>query len=278
MNKKIISVLLCMGLVFSAAGCGGQTGGSSSANADKPEETAVSEEDQSEEVSEDDAANVEVGAAEADEAGADGAGMTGAEDAAAAEVIEEAADQAATAGLASDAGTEEFDLVYAFASARQDGNNLVVVPNGTVNDDTVLYNEKTLGALCDYIDNTVLEDGRTINRKFLQGLVSVQVIDPKLMTSYEQFRTIMTYCLTIANEFYSMDVTVNDLLLDLTDNTKQVFEVTAEGKDDSWVLDGHEKKFYLNGGNTEYTSTMFDAETMNVWSFVLDQYFEVSEE
>ena len=95
------------------------------------------------------------------------------------------------------------------------------------------------------------------------------------MTSYDQFNYTMTYCLTIASEFYSADVTLNDLILDTANNTKQVFEVTAEGKEDSWVLDGHEKKFYLNGGSTEYTSSMFDPQTMAGWSFVLDDYFEV---
>ena len=173
------------------------------------------------------------------------------------------------------AGEENYDAVYEYVNVKIDGTNLIVIPNGTVNDDTVIYNEKTLGALCDYIDSNVLDSGRTINRKFLYGLVSTQVIDPKMMSSYEQFNRTMIYCLTIANEFYSVDVTLNDLILDTTNNTKQVFEVTAEGKDDSWILDGHEKKFYLNGGSTEYTSSMFDSQTLAVWSFVLDDFFEV---
>ena len=173
------------------------------------------------------------------------------------------------------AGEENYDAVYEYVNVKIDGTNLIVIPNGTVNDDTVIYNEKTLGALCDYIDSNVLDGGRTINRKFLHGLVSTQVVDPKMMASYEQFNRTMIYCLTIANEFYSVDVTLNDLILDTTNNTKQVFEVTAEGKDDSWILDGHEKKFYLNGGSTEYTSSMFDSQTLAVWSFVLDDFFEV---
>ena len=133
----------------------------------------------------------------------------------------------------------------------------------------------TLGALCDYIDSTVLEDGRTINRQFLYGLISVEVIDPSLFASYEQFSRAMIYSLTIANEFYSIDVSLKDLILDSAQNTRQVFEVVAEGREDSWILDGHENRFYLNGGNTEYTSTMFDPETMAVWSVVLDNYFGV---
>ena len=94
-----------------------------------------------------------------------------------------------------------------------------------------------------------------------------------MITDYNRFSMTMIYCLTIANEFYSVDVRVRDMLLDYTDNAKHNYEVTAQGKEDSWILDGHEKKFYLNGGNTEYTSSMFAPDTMAVWSVVLDQYF-----
>ena len=183
-----------------------------------------------------------------------------------------------TAPAASASGTDEYDAEYAFVHVKFDGTKTIVIPNGTVNDDTVLYNDKTLGGLCDYIDSEVLEDGRTINRDFLYGLVAVEIVDPKLFASYEPFSMAMIYSLTIANEFYGTDVSLTDMILDSTENTKQSFEVVAEGKEDTWILDGHEKKFYLNNGSTEYTSTMFDAETMAVWSIVLDEYFGVSSE
>lgn len=184
------------------------------------------------------------------------------------EQVVEQADAAAAEGI------EDFDDMYAFVSVKYDGNKTIIVPNGTVGDDTVLYNDKNLGGLCDYIDSKVLEDGRTINRKFLYGLVSVQIVDPQLMQSYDQFNRAMIYCLTIANEFYANDVTLVDLVLDAAENTKQSFDVLFDGKANTWILDGHENKFYLNDGATEYISTMFDAETMAVWSLVLDQYFE----
>ena len=239
MTKKTVALLICASLAFSAFGCAGQSD-TSSAQAPASEETEIT---------------------------------TGEIDSAVNAL------EAAPGGTVPDngsAGEENYDAVYEYVNVKIDGTNLIVIPNGTVNDDTVIYNEKTLGALCDYIDSNVLDSGRTINRKFLYGLVSTQVIDPKMMSSYEQFNRTMIYCLTIANEFYSVDVTLNDLILDTTNNTKQVFEVTAEGKDDSWILDGHEKKFYLNGGSTEYTSSMFDSQTLAVWSFVLDDFFEVN--
>ena len=267
---------ICASLAFSAFGCAGQSD-TSSAQAPASEETAAAEPaaeeaEKAEEAVVEEAASAAQTIVDKDALEASSEITTGEIDSAVNAL------EAAPGGTVPDngsAGEENYDAVYEYVNVKIDGTNLIVIPNGTVNDDTVIYNEKTLGALCDYIDSNVLDSGRTINRKFLYGLVSTQVIDPKMMSSYEQFNRTMIYCLTIANEFYSVDVTLNDLILDTTNNTKQVFEVTAEGKDDSWILDGHEKKFYLNGGSTEYTSSMFDSQTLAVWSFVLDDFFEV---
>jgi hypothetical protein len=273
MTKKTVALLICASLAFSAFGCAGQSD-TSSAKAPASEETAAAEPaaEGAEETAAEEAASAAQTIVDKDALEASSEITTGEIDSAVNAL------EAAPGGTVPDngsAGEENYDAVYEYVNVKIDGTNLIVIPNGTVNDDTVIYNEKTLGALCDYIDSNVLDSGRTINRKFLYGLVSTQVIDPKMMSSYEQFNRTMIYCLTIANEFYSVDVTLNDLILDTTNNTKQVFEVTAEGKDDSWILDGHEKKFYLNGGSTEYTSSMFDSQTLAVWSFVLDDFFEV---
>lgn len=296
MKRKLAVYLLSLVLAASAFGCGAKTQptGTSGAQADQAqEETDAAEEeaalaeaeskeaDQKEDGSENAAASDETQAAGETVAG--NTEQTGADntnqDTADIEADEEEASQAEEqvveqADAAAAEGIEDFDDMYAFVSVKYDGNKTIIVPNGTVGDDTVLYNDKNLGGLCDYIDSKVLEDGRTINRKFLYGLVSVQIVDPQLMQSYDQFNRAMIYCLTIANEFYANDVTLVDVVLDAAENTKQSFDVLFDGKANTWILDGHENKFYLNDGATEYISTMFDAETMAVWSLVLDQYFE----
>lgn len=285
MNRKIIAFLLCSTLLLSAAGCGA-SGKQANADLSKPvEETAE-----------------EVDAAVMDEAGdklqevEDSLSDTSLPDVsaeveeslpeAAEEIIEEseseasASDDAESEENASDdaaSGSEDYDASYAFANAKFDGDKIIVVPNGEVNDSTFIYEDKTLGGLCDYIDSTVLEEGRTINRDFLYDLISVEVIDPQLYQDYDSFSRTLYMSLSIANEFSTIDVDLKDMILDTTDQAKQVFEVNAEGKDTTWILDGHEYKFYLNDGNTEYTSSMFDPETLAVWSVVLDQYFEVEE-
>lgn len=285
MNRKIIAFLLCGTLLLSAAGCGA-SGKQANADLSKPvEETAE-----------------EVDAAVMDEAGdklqevEDSLSDTSLPDVsaeveeslpeAAEEIIEEseseasASDDAESEEIASDdaaSGSEDYDASYAFANAKFDEDKIIVVPNGEVNDSTLIYEDKTLGGLCDYIDSTVLEEGRTINRDFLYDLISVEVIDPQLYQDYDSFSRVMYMSLSIANEFSTIDVDLKDMILDTTDQAKQVFEVNAEGKDTTWILDGHEYKFYLNDGSTEYTSSMFDPETLAVWSVVLDQYFEVEE-
>ena len=247
MMKKTVALLICAGLVLSAAGCSGSGSGASSAQAPAVEETAAEDAEKAGEAAAGEAASAAQTLVDKDALEASAEIETGEIESAVNAL--EAAPGGTVSGTGS-AGEENYDAVYEYVNVKIDGTNLIVIPNGTVNDDTVI-------------------------RKFLYGLVSTQVIDPKMMSSYEQFNRTMIYCLTIANEFYSVDVTLNDLILDTTNNTKQVFEVTAEGKDDSWILDGHEKKFYLNGGSTEYTSSMFDSQTLAVWSFVLDDFFGV---
>ena len=277
MNKRILAILVCAAVLISAIGCGSSQKADNSAS----REEAVAEESVPEELAED-AGNEETapGAEDPDQsaegpiAEASPAEMQE-ESPVAEDSYESPAEEAIEEEMTADSG--EYDMQYSFVNLKYaDESHVLVIPNGTVGDDTVLYNEKTLGGLCDYIDEKVLEEGRTINRPFLYDLVAVQIVDPTMITGYDQFNQSMIYCLTIANEFNSIDVRIKDLILDYNDIVKQTFEVTAAGKEDSWILDGHEKKFYLNGGNTEYSSTMFDAETMAVWSFVLDEYFDES--
>ena len=285
MNRKIIAFLLCGTLLLSAAGCGA-SGKQADANLSKPVEETAEEVDaavmdeagdklQEVEDSLSDASLPDV-SAEVEESLPE----------AAEEIIEEseseasASDDAESEANASDdaaSGSEDYDASYAFANAKFDGDKIIVVPNGEVNDSTFIYEDKTLGGLCDYIDSNVLEEGRTINRDFLYDLISVEVIDPQLYQDYDSFSRTLYMSLSIANEFSTIDVDLKDMILDTTDQAKQVFEVNAEGKDTTWILDGHEYKFYLNDGSTEYTSSMFDPETLAVWSVVLDQYFEVEE-
>ena len=258
MKNRIFALLICMAVLVSAIGCGGsQKSDDSASKAEAVAEEAVVE---------------EAPGSPAEEAVTEEVPASPAEEAAPEETPESPVDEALDEETSAENG--EYDMQYSFVNLKYtDQDHVLVIPNGTVGDDTVLYNDKTLGGLCDYIDEKVLEEGRTINRPFLYDLVSVQIVDPTMVPGFEQFSRPMIYCLTIANEFHSIDVRIKDLNLDYNNINRQTFDVTSEGKEDSWIFDGSEKKFYLNGGSTEYTSSMFDAETLNVWSFVLEDYF-----
>ena len=275
MKKKRLAILICAALLICSAGCGADKKADAAPSAEETVSEEAAAETPAADADETPAAEeavaetpeTEGSVAEAPAADETPAASSGAEETPYEEVIAEESEAMA--------GSGDYDYQYAFVNVKgSDDGKIYVYPNGTVNDETVLYNGKTLGGLCDYVDEKVLEKGRTINREFLYDLVALQVIDPELISDYTSFNYAMSYCLTIANEFYSIDVRVRDLVLDYNDIVKHTYDVTAEGKEDSWILDGHEKKFYLNGGNTEYTSSMFAPETMAVWSLVLDQYFE----
>ena len=195
MFKKSIAILISLTLVFSLAACsntGSRTASEPAAAQESTPSDTEAEDTAGTEAEKDAAAEaaVEPETDAAAEAGAQ-AETSAADD----ELLTEAATLAATDGALGAApeapgstGEEEYDAMYAFVNVKYEGTNIVVIPNGTVNDSTVLYNGKTLGALCDYIDSKVLEEGRTINRNFLYGLTAVQVVDPQLMTAYEQLQ------------------------------------------------------------------------------------------
>ncbi len=50
-------------------------------------------------------------------------------------------------------------LSYQFGTATVSDEEAVVVPNDTLDVNTKLYNDKTLGELCDYLEAEVKEEG-----------------------------------------------------------------------------------------------------------------------
>ena len=266
-RNRLSALALCAAVALSMAGCGSSKGADAASAAESSQEAAGTAADEAAEstISEEDASQAASVVSAAPEA-ADSTEAAAEEDAGVSPEEQQSEDLSA--------GDAYYDEQYAYCNVTyMDGGITFVYPNGMVDDSTEIYNGKTLGGLCDYIDSEVLEEGRTINREFLYDLVSVQLIDPQMISDYEQFNMIMIYCLSMANEFHSMDIELRDLILTENEPAKHTFEVVAEGQENFWVLDGHEKKFYFNDGETEYISTMLDPETLAVWSLVVDQYF-----
>ncbi|WP_026660054.1 zinc ribbon domain-containing protein [Butyrivibrio sp. AC2005] len=167
---------------------------------------------------------------------------------------------------------------YSLASYANDGDAAYVVPNGTVNADTVIYNGITAGEYADYVDNKVLEKGRTLNRDFYYDLLSIYLVDPSLCTDEQAFAISMIYASTVSNQFHDTPVRLEAVRIPNNNRNLYSYKINAYGKDDIWVSDAANKKFYFNNGKTEYSSTMYDDNTFGLWYLAVKDFFGIEVE
>ena len=168
---------------------------------------------------------------------------------------------------------------YSFVDLKfsNDEHTARLIPNGGLTDSTVLRNGKTFGEYVDYVNNTVLEDGRTVDKEFLRELLACNAIDESFISEdkmmFDDFARLLVHCTTIANTLHSMNVTLHELVTDKSDINTQKLVVTAYGTDDIWHVDTENQKFYFNDGKTEYNSTMFDNDTLLMWDYAVHGFF-----
>ena len=178
-----------------------------------------------------------------------------------------------------DDDTEYEEYEYAYATYFDD--YVYIAGAGVIDDNTVVYgkSDKTIGEFCDYIDESVLEDGRTIDRELLYELLEVHLVDSTLNAGPEYFEQSMMYCLTFANEFSDMDMDVDYCMYSTEEPTTYYFGVEVEDKEDTWTVDYSQKFVYMNEGDTEYTSAgdygMFSDNTLSLWMYVIDDFFGI---
>ena len=85
-----------------------------------------------------------------------------------------------TADASADSKPQGDYTPYSYTDVYRNGNDLTVIPNGQLNASTVLFENKDFAGFLDYVDSTVLEEGRTINRELFYGLLSTMLIDKEL--------------------------------------------------------------------------------------------------
>ena len=163
--------------------------------------------------------------------------------------------------------------VYSFTDVYADGNDLTVIPNGGLNASTVLYGGKDLKGFLDYVDSTVLEKGRTINRDFFYDMLAVMMVDKDLSSDADSIEKNLIMSLAMANNFHNTDVTINDCYLNAANAAEYKYHVTAYGKDDTWVVNYRDRTMYMNDGKTEYVSDMFKDEYLAVWMVAIEDYY-----
>ena len=165
--------------------------------------------------------------------------------------------------------------VYSYTDVYRSGNALTVIPNGGLNASTVLYGGKDLNGFLDYIDSEVLVEGRKINRPFFYDILSTMLVDKKLSSDIESIEKNMIMALAMADNFYAMDVRINECYLDANNAADYNYKLTAYGKDDTWIVNYGNRTLYMNNGKTQYFSQMFEDKYLAAWMVAIEDYYGI---
>ena len=166
-------------------------------------------------------------------------------------------------------------MSYEFGTATISEDNATIVPTDAVDVNTALYKDKTLGELCDYLEAEVMEEGSGLNRDFLCEMVAVSVMDPELMTSYQDYKEALTYALSLAEECNGISVDLMDLSLDFAEDNedKEYLHVFFAGAEDVWVLDTAEDSLAMNNGTVNIDTPVLETEHLSAWEKALDEFY-----
>ncbi len=163
--------------------------------------------------------------------------------------------------------------MYSYTDVYRDGNDLTVIPNGGLSASTALFNNKDLGGFLDYVDSTVLEQGRTINRDLFYDLLAIMLVDKELGAGQSYIEKNMVMALAVANDMHDSDVRIESCYLDANNAAEYKYKVKAYGKDDTWTVNYQNRSFYMNNGATEYSSDMFKDSNLAVWMVAIEEYY-----
>ncbi len=162
---------------------------------------------------------------------------------------------------------------YGYVDVTTEGNDATVIPNGQMNGSTKIFNGKDLNGFLDYVDDKVLEKGRTINRDLFYDVLATMLVDKDMVSDKEDIEMNMIMALAFANNFHDTPVKVNECHLDLSNAVDYHYHVTAYDKDDIWIVNFDKRTVFFNDGKTEYSSTMFKDEYLAVWFTAIEDYY-----
>ena len=162
---------------------------------------------------------------------------------------------------------------YSYADVIRNGNKLRITPNGGMSSSTQLFSGKDLDGFLDYVDDKVLEPGRTINRDFFYAMLGCMLVDKDLNSDEENIKVNMAMSLAMANNFHNLDVSINSCDMDGSNPSEYRYNVTEYDKDDIWIVNYRDRTVFFNNGKTEYHSDMFKDEYLAVWLVAIDEYY-----
>lgn len=164
---------------------------------------------------------------------------------------------------------------YSFIDVTQTDSGLYMVANGGMNGSTVLFADKDLNGFLDYVDNTVLEEGRTINRTMFYDILAYMLVDDQLSANEESREKHLMMALAVANNFHDVDVNIKSCVIDANNAADYHYNLTAYGADDTWLVNYQDCKFYMHDGATEYVTDMFKDEYLAVWLMAIEDYYGI---
>lgn len=164
-------------------------------------------------------------------------------------------------------------IKYSYTDVYNGGNDITVIPNGGLNESTRPFGNKDLNGFLDYVDSTVLEKGRNINRELFYDNLAIMLVDKDLSSDQSYIENNMAMALAVANNFYDTDVKIKECHFYGGNGAEYSYNVTAYGRDDVWTVDYSQRKFYMNDGSTEYSSDMWDNQNLAVWLVAMQEYF-----
>ncbi len=164
---------------------------------------------------------------------------------------------------------------YSFIDVTKNDNQLFMVANGGMNGSTVLFADKDLNGFLDYVDTTVLEEGRTINRDLLYNILAYMLVDDKLSADEESREKHLMMALAVANNFHDVEVNIKSCVIDADHAADYHYNLTAYGAEDTWLVNYQDCKFYMHDGETEYVTDMFKDEYLAVWLMAIEDYYGI---
>jgi len=165
--------------------------------------------------------------------------------------------------------------VYSFTDVIRTGDDLYLKANGGMNGSTVLFGDKDLNGFLDYVDSTVLEKGRTINRELFYDILAYMLVDDQLSANETSRAKHVMMALAVSNNFHSVDVKIKNCYIDANNAADYHYNLTAYGADDIWLVNYQDCKFYMRDGATEYVTDMFKDEYLAVWLMAIADYYGV---
>ena len=165
--------------------------------------------------------------------------------------------------------------VYSFTDVIRTSDGLYLKANGGMNGSTVLFGDKDLDGFLDYVDSTVLEEGRTINREMFYDLLAYMLVDDKLSANEQSRIKHVMMALAVSNNFHSVDVKIKNCTIKADNAANYYYNLTAYGAEDTWLVNYQDRQSYMRDGATEYVTDMFKDEYLAVWLMAIEDYYGV---